>query len=474
MSAHRSKINAWLAGWRRMLARLMFVLLAFMAVDWTCTAVAHAATPAVQPAVQQPAATAYQLPCVIVPVTCIPGVPKLPGGSGIPGVGSILKIFNPFEWLNSALEDFRDRITQQFEQVLVHPIIPQKTGALMYLYGNSLGFARSTAVLIAAAIIVIAMFIQRYITSLIEALVMAVGALAILPYWFSFCDWMLSARTLFCEQLINLSQQAAQHNGWVIVSGNDSSIIGNIWAISLVLALGFPLLVVFIFEAVMIILAQFLVPILWVFYPLGDRAKTLLSTFASAAIVSMFLGAPVAILCIEFTQICEANINVQGPAGAIVDCVFTCVGFTAAIVFQFILYRSVKRGVLQRMKGSVNGESRVRGKVQTVKADKSRSTISAKANAANARSMQPQPVYLTSGPQQSRGQRLRQAAKSEALYQGATVVKKRIVAKGAASATGVGAMGVATLTAAEAVRNRHKGRSFTQGRSLRGGPPGPG
>jgi len=433
-------------GWRRMLARLTVALMAFMGAGWVFSAVANAATPA-HPAAK-PQVTTIALPCPINPLNCIPS--------------SVKNIFNPFQWLYDAIKGLTNDLVGLYEKVIISPPIPLKGGPLDYLFANSLGVAYTLALPITIIILVLAMFAFKLIDRALQAVIMVIGVALFLPYWYAAVDYAVTVRIQMGKALMQMSQHAGGSGaGSPLSSVSIDDILGGIIGLGSVMFWGYILVCIILVESVLIIVVEFLAPIAWVFWPLGDRAKKFLSMLISAGFVSILMGPLAAVFCLEMGKVMGTNMDF---GSGIISAFWETSWLVLAIVAQIMLFISMYKWSKQKVYGSINSLSRVSGKVQTETRQRLNADINAKANAMNTTTTKAIPL----GQEPTAGQRAKRAVKSEVKYQAATHIGKTLTTKVAAGTLGAATGGAALLAAGAAshIASKHKQHSISKGRSL--------
>lgn len=253
--------------------------------------------------------------------------------------------FNPFDPIGSladAVQSSYQTTVKLFESYLAKSINLDQIPFVQYLYGNALGVADYLAMMVSVIVAIIAIFVAKKRVSAVMALLIVIAVGVLSPLWFDGTHQLILLGNSLSQSALKFENSVATKgsapNGILplinLVNGS-TSVDGMLSLTTFLpaLTLGVSLFGIFVGEAVLAVVAQFLGLITFSLYGLGDRTKKLMNLLVSIGLVTMVFGRPSAILIIALGQALVDYI----PTGtnAFIEGVITCASFFIAILAQF-------------------------------------------------------------------------------------------------------------------------------------------
>ena len=370
-------------------------------------------------------------------------------------------LWDPFSLFADALRNAYQQIVILFEWMVATPLSLSGNPLVAYLNGNALGAAPLLAFAVLSFTIVMALLWKRGRMSFARALLVYVGVAVLSPLWYEVTAAFEKLGDDLSVIAVNFIDQSGS-GAAVAVPKLPSMIITDAFLASIT----FGPAALFGYELFAILLSYEFVTILVAFFGLlslallgaGARARKVFNFLVAVGIVTMVLGRPVAIICIELGQ-AFANVFAGAPNAMVITGVVTVASLVVAILIQPVLLFLMYQGV-SRVGGFI--DSRITGTVRSI-SQGSYSSATRTAVQANISSMNGRSQAL----QRAAGQGFIGGVATAGIASGAAKGAAMLAARAAASTTPVGAIAAtaASLVVSQApklvnsVQNRRRNAS---------------
>lgn len=352
-------------------------------------------------------------------------------------------LWDPFSLFAEALRKAYQQVVILFEWMVATPLSLSGNPLVDYLNGNALGAAPLLAFAVLSFTMVIALVWKRGRVSFARALLVYVGVAVISPLWYEVTAAFEKLGDDLSVVAVNFIDQSGGSGAVVAVPKLPTLIITD----SFLASITFGPAALFAYELFAVLLSYEFVTILVAFFGLlslgllaaGARARKVFNFLVAVGLVTMVLGRPVAIICIELGQ-AFANVFAGAPNAMVITGVITVASLIVAILIQPVLLFLMYQGV-SRVGGLI--DSRITGTVRSITqgnySSATRTAVDANISSMNGRSQ---------ALQRAAGQGFIGGVATAGIAKGAAKGAAMLAARAAASTTPVGA---AVATAASLV-----------------------
>jgi hypothetical protein len=275
--------------------------------------------------------------------------------------------------LAAALKRGYEQVVALFEWIIANPPSVGQNPLIVFLDGNALGAAPFLATAVMAMTIVLALFWQRGRAAFARALIAFVAVAALSPLWFEFISAFQKLGDNLSNVALGLTNQAPT-GAASIIPVLPNMTIEDAFLASLTFGpaayFGYLLFDTFLAYGYVAAIVAFLGLLSLSLIALGPRARKVFNFLIAVGIVTMVLGRPVAIVCIELGQ-AFANLFTNTPNSMFILGASTVGSLILALIAQPVLLVLMYQGV-SRVGGNIN--ALVTGTVRSL--SESRATLS--------------------------------------------------------------------------------------------------
>lgn len=277
----------------------------------------------------------------------------------------------PFNFLRGQLNDLVVGLDNLFEKLILHTPHPHDGLWEYHLVGNELGLAGFLAICLCFVVTTLAVYMPKKRVDAFYSFLIAIAVLFLGPGWFVFCRWLIGLGDGLSRFVVSSGpHHVTANNNWLVTIPADAgNLIGAITGLSVDAALGSLLVLILAFYQLFIIAVKVTGLIALMSFWIGRRSKAMADIVFTLAIVSMVLGKPTALACLQFGKLA---IKYGSFGSAFIATAWLCAAIIAAIYSQKKLFEIVHRAVSEvtgRMRsnimGHVRSNSSVFGRVET-------------------------------------------------------------------------------------------------------------
>lgn len=280
-----------------------------------------------------------------------------------------LHSIDPFTQLAGRIAGGYNWMVGLYENLLVQMPGSQQQSWVIHLLNNALGVAIALSLVSSVLISALAIFKHKKLQNAISATVMTIFMMVNGASIFVLCYGAM-ALSRHLSKAAEIYHPSSHANGNYLLSFTAiTSILGSVFGYGLLLVMGFTLFCLLLSYVVADVLFMAFGVIALGLRFWGTVTEKLSDLFISLGLVTMVLGTPAAILCLNIGRLlgdalASSPLGQYSGAGALMGWVGMAAGFWWAFAWQIILVIGTSIAV-SKVTGRVNAVSQVFGRVDT-------------------------------------------------------------------------------------------------------------